>query len=270
MLRPLPLLAALVAGLGYVTSAQALFSDDEARIAINAMRKELTAMHGQIAQLEAGQKASLSMSDQIDSLKQSQAALSGRIEVLENQLAQQQKNAKDLYADLDSRLRALSSRTAKLEPQTVQIGSEKVQVMPSEKSAFDAGLAAFQDGKYEECVKHFKTLLASSPRSAYAPEALYWQGNAHFALQQYQEAAAAEDQLVRDFSNSPRVPDAMLSLASAQTALGNVRAAAATYETLGKRYPESEQAKMAAERLAELKPALPSSKKSTAPARKSR
>ena len=268
--RKLPLLAALVAGIGFASNASALFSDDEARVAINAMRKQMTAMQGQIDQLETAQKANLSIANQIEQLRQSQSALSGRIEVLENQVAQQQKNSKELYADLDARLRALSSRTTKLEPVTVTIGSEKAQVMPAEKSAFDAGLAAFQDGKYEESIAQFRKLEAVNPRSAYAPEALYWEGNARFALQQYKEAAEAEDRLIRSYSSSSRLPDAMLSLASAQTALGNVRAAYSTYQTLASRYPDTDQARVAAERMTELKPALPASGKKSAPAKKSR
>ena len=250
MLKPLPLLAALIAGLGYMTSAQAFFSDDEARIAINALRKEMTAVQGRIDQIESSQKASLAIADQIEALKQSQAKFFGRLEVLENQLAQQQKNAKDIYADLDSRLRTLDARTSKLEHQ-------KVQVPAPEKNAYDAGLAAFQAGKYAESVRQFKQLLSAAPHSAYAPEALYWQGNAFFALQSYQEAAAVEDQMIRTFSSSSRVPDAMLSLASSQTALGNMRAAYSTYESLAKRFPASEQAKIAAERMKELKATLP-------------
>ena len=106
-------------------------------------------------------------------------------------------------------------------------------------------------------MRQFKQLLSAAPHSAYAPEALYWQGNAFFALQSYQEAAAVEDQMIRTFSSSSRVPDAMLSLASSQTALGNMRAAYSTYESLAKRFPASEQAKIAAERMKELKATLP-------------
>ena len=46
--RLLPLAAAMIAGLGYVSSAQALFEDNDARIAINAMRKDMVTMQAQI------------------------------------------------------------------------------------------------------------------------------------------------------------------------------------------------------------------------------
>ena len=50
--RLLPLAAAMIAGLGYVSSAQALFEDNDARIAINAMRKDMVTMQAQISRLE--------------------------------------------------------------------------------------------------------------------------------------------------------------------------------------------------------------------------
>lgn len=257
MFRPLPLIAALAAGVGCMSSANAFFSDDEARLAINAMRKQMVTMQSQISQLESAQKANLAVSNQVDAIRQTQAQLSGRIEVLENQLAQQQKNTKDLYTDLDSRLRAMNARIAKVEPQTVQVDGAKVQVQPREKTLYDAGMSAFQAGKYQDSITQFQQLDALNPRSPYLPEALYWQGNAFFALQQYSEAASAQERVIRDFSGSKRVPDAMLSLASAQTALGSVRAAYATYDALKKRYPGTEQSKLADQRMTELKPALP-------------
>lgn len=88
---PLPLAAAMIAGLGYVSSAQALFEDNDARIAINAMRKDMVTMQAQISRLENGQKASLALSDQIASLQERQSVLSGRLETLENRIAQQEK-----------------------------------------------------------------------------------------------------------------------------------------------------------------------------------
>ena len=112
--RLLPLAAAMIAGLGYVSSAQALFEDNDARIAINAMRKDMVTMQAQISRLENGQKASLALSDQIASLQERQSVLSGRLETLENRIAQQEKNSRDLYTDLDSRLRKPPRRTLRL------------------------------------------------------------------------------------------------------------------------------------------------------------
>ena len=111
--RLLPLAAAMIAGLGYVSSAH--FEDNDARIAINAMRKDMVTMQAQISRLENGQKASLALSDQIASLQERQSVLSGRLETLENRIAQQEKNSRDLYTDLDSRLRKLDGRVAKAE-----------------------------------------------------------------------------------------------------------------------------------------------------------
>ena len=265
--RLLPLAAAMIAGLGYVSSAQALFEDNDARIAINAMRKDMVTMQAQISRLENGQKASLALSDQIASLQERQSVLSGRLETLENRIAQQEKNSRDLYTDLDSRLRKLDGRVAKAEtaaqnapagePGSDPAAQGQAAAASNEKGFYDRGLSSFQSGQYADSVKAFSSLISGYPQSTYLPEAMYWQGNAYFALQKYKDAAAVEDRLTRQYPNSTRTPDALLSLASAQTALGNIRAANSTLTSLQKRFPKTEQAKLAAQRQKELKAALP-------------
>ena len=254
--RLLPLAAAMIAGLGYVSSAQALFEDNDARIAINAMRKDMVTMQAQISRLENGQKASLALSDQIASLQERQSVLSGRLETLENRIAQQEKNSRDLYTDLDSRLRKLDGRVAKAEtaaqnapagePGSDPAAQGQAAAASNEKGFYDRGLSSFQSGQYADSVKAFSSLISGYPQSTYLPEAMYWQGNAYFALQK-----------TRQYPNSTRTPDALLSLASAQTALGNIRAANSTLTSLQKRFPKTEQAKLAAQRQKELKAALP-------------
>ena len=253
--RLLPLALTLCCSLA-ATNAMAFFSDDEARLAINAMRKEMVAMQGQINTLENSNKENLNLVNQLGAIQQTQAALSGRLEVLENQLSQQQKNMQTLYKDLDERLRAMDSRIKKMEPQNVTLGNEVIQAVKAEKDLFDNAMASFQSGQYEESASAFQELLTRYPATAYAPEALYWQGNAYFALKNYRKAAETEDLMTRKYASSPRTPDALLSLSSAQTALGNVRAAASTLGVIQQKYPNTEQAATAAQRLEELKPAL--------------
>ena len=199
--RLLPLAAAMIAGLGYVSSAQALFEDNDARIAINAMRKDMVTMQAQISRLENGQKASLALSDQIASLQERQSVLSGRLETLENRIAQQEKNSRDLYTDLDSRLRKLDGRVAKAEtaaqnapagePGSDPAAQGQAAAASNEKGFYDRGLSSFQSGQYADSVKAFSSLISGYPQSTYLPEAMYWQGNAYFALQKYKEAPAS-------------------------------------------------------------------------------
>ena len=173
--RLLPLAAAMIAGLGYVSSAQALFEDNDARIAINAMRKDMVTMQAQISRLENGQKASLALSDQIASLQERQSALSGRLETLENRIAQQEKNSRDLYTDLDSRLRKLDGRVAKAEtaaqnapagePGSDPAAQGQAAAASNEKGFYDRGLSSFQSGQYADSVKAFSSLISGYPQS---------------------------------------------------------------------------------------------------------
>ena len=82
-------------------------------------------------------------------------------------------------------------------------------------------------------------------KSPYRPDALYWQGAASFAAEDYKGTINIQNQLIREFPNNGRVPDAMVSVGSAQASLGNLKAATATFNKVITRFPQSDAAKTA-------------------------
>src|SRR5947207_13838403 len=115
MLRFRPALAALaLAGLCFALSARAaLFDDDEARKRIEATNLRVTQIQKQlddrISALETQLKSQglVELFSQVEQLKSDVAKLRGQIEVLIYEQDQQQKRQRDLYLDLDSRMRKL-------------------------------------------------------------------------------------------------------------------------------------------------------------------
>src|SRR5256885_9342089 len=111
----LALWAALLAGAAHA----ALFDDDEARKQIfqlknqvearqKAIEERLSAIDARLGQLDSsGQNRVVDLAQLIESLRQDVAKLRGQIEVLSNQTETLERRQKDLYADLDNRLRKL-------------------------------------------------------------------------------------------------------------------------------------------------------------------
>jgi len=99
-------------------AAAALFDDEEARKRIDATNQRLAQVQRQledrIAALEAQMKSQglVDLFNQVEQLKADAARLRGQIEVLTYEQEQQQKRQRDLYVDLDSRLRKLESGPA--------------------------------------------------------------------------------------------------------------------------------------------------------------
>ena len=94
-------------------AAAALFDDEEARKRVDATNQRLAQVQKQledrIAALEAQLKSQglVDLFNQVEQLKADVARVRGQIEVLNHELDQTGKRQRDLYIDLDSRLRKL-------------------------------------------------------------------------------------------------------------------------------------------------------------------
>lgn len=100
-------------------AASALFSDDEARQALNEQSKQLVKLQNEKQALEARvlkleealrNQGLLDLLTQVDALNAEISALRGQSEVHGNSIDAAQKRQKDFYVDLDSRLRRLEQQ----------------------------------------------------------------------------------------------------------------------------------------------------------------
>ncbi len=239
-----------VIGLTIASAAHAqLFSDDDARKAILELRGRLATQQqkeaelaGRIERLEVAQRNQLELANQTEALRQEIARLRGQVETLTNELATLQKRSRDLYSDLDARLK-------KIEPASVTIDGQSAAVERSEQAAYEAALVQFRAGEFRPAIASFQQFLARYPQSPYAAAVQYWIGSSHFALKDYKLAATAQQVIVDRYKDSPRVPDALLSIAECQLQLGDKRAAARFLNRVIKEFPDTEAAKLARDRL---------------------
>lgn len=230
-----------------------LFADDDARKAILQLRGQISSLERQVQQkdaelsgrldrLDVAQRNQLELVNQIEAMRQENARLRGQVETLANEVATLQKRNRDLYADLDARMK-------KFEPTSMTVDGKAATIDRAELAAYEAPLALFRAGDFRGSLPGFQQFVKQYPQSVYAPVAQYWIGSAYYALKDYKAAIAAHQDLVSRFSDSPRVPEALLSIAESQVQLGDRRAANRTLTQLIKEHPETEAAKIAKERL---------------------
>ena len=239
-------------------SAQALFDDDEARKRIEALRLELTerqkTLDERLSRIESNaveRRSILDLAGQVDALRTDLAKLRGQIEVLSNQMETAEKRQKDLYLDIDTRLRKLEQPR---DPGATAGGEKpagEVPATPAETKAYEAALNQFKLGSYPLAISAFQGFLVTYPASPLAPSAQYWIGNSHFAQRDYKGAIAAQQKLLTAWPQNSKSPDAMLNMASSQEALGDRRSAQRTLQDLITKYPESPAATSAKQRLAQ-------------------
>jgi len=267
MLRFRPALAALaLAGLCFALSARAaLFDDDEARKRIEATNQRVTQVQKQlddrIAALETQLKSQglVELFSQVEQLKSDVSKLRGQIEVLIYEQEQQQKRQRDLYVDLDSRMRKLeggpSTAAGGEAPPVAPVAAPPPPPAPlaaasSEQKAYDVALDQFKAGSYGPAIASFNAFVKTYPKSALVPSARYWIGNAQYAQRDFRGAIATQRQMIAAHPDSLKVPDAMLSIATAQLDLGDATGARRTLEDVVAKFPKSDAAVKAKQRLA--------------------
>jgi tol-pal system protein YbgF len=255
--------AAFAAGVALFAGAAraALFDDDEARKQITQLKNQsearqksieerLSAIDARLSQMDStGQNRAVDLAQMIDSLKQDLAKLRGQIEVLANQTETLERRQKDLYVDLDNRLRRLEQTQTQLQDKL----SQGERSAAAEKQAYETALNQFKLGNYQLSITSFQNFMTNFSSSELLPSAQYWIGNAYYAMRDYKSAIAAQQKVVRLWPENAKAPDALLQIASSQAEIGQTNAARETLRTLVKKYPSSSASEQAKQRLSQKK-----------------
>jgi tol-pal system protein YbgF len=248
-------IAATVAACLLAFNAHAgLFEDDEARRAILDLRQKVDAAQLRMAdelrkttednaQLR---RSLLDLSNQIEALRNELATMRGQNENLARNVAEMQRTQKDLTTGVDERLR-------KFEPGKVTVDGKEFVADPAERQEFETALATLRKGDFAAAQTSFLAFMKRYPQTGYRASALFWLGNAQYALRNYRDAVTNFRTLVTAEPDHMRAPEAMLSLANCQVELKDTKSARKTLEDLVKAYPQAEAASVAKERLAKLK-----------------
>ena len=284
--------AALVAAwLVPLSVRAALWDDEEARRRIEQTNLRVAQVQKQLEdrvaalELQLKNQGLVELFSQVELLKSDVARLRGQIEVLNHEQDQLQKRQRDLYIDLDSRLRRLEGgpganvppaasgapapgpaaaappapNPAAAAPQAPGVtpgstaaltGAGAADAAAIEQRAYDVALDQFKAGNYPAAIASFNAFVKNYGKSPLAPSAHYWIGNSQFALKDYRAAIATQRQLVAAFPGNPKVPDALLNIATSQFELGDGASSRRTLEELIAKHPQSEAAVKARQRLA--------------------
>ena len=173
----------------------------------------------------------------------------GQIEVLMNQTEQLEKRQKDLYVDLDNRLRKIESAPALAADGKAPAAQPAVDIA-AENKAYEAALNQFKAANYQAAIASFQGFVAAYPQSLLIPSAQYWIGNAYYTLRDYKLAISTQQKLIATWPDHAKAPDALLNIATSQSETGDVRASRETLQALVKKYPTSPAAEQARQRLA--------------------
>lgn len=258
--RFLPLLGAALVALATQAHAQLFGGDEEARRRVEALRQQVEAnqraLDERLKKIEANNAGSanrdaiLDLSGQIDGMRNDMAKLRGQMEVINHQIETAAQRQKDLYLDIDTRLRKLEQAREQAAAAPAATPAAQAEPTAEETRAYQAALDQFKLGNYALAVAAMQGFMVTYPQSKLAPNAQYWIGMAYSGQRNYKDAIEAQRKVIAAWPKSEKAPDAMLSIASAQETMGDRKAAQRTLEDLISRYPDSSSAASAKQRLA--------------------
>lgn len=227
------------------------------------------------------------MLTRLNSMEQELQTMRGELELQQHDLDDLQKHQRDLYLDIDRRLRALEvgagaapapGTTAGAQPPAAAgAGMPPVpgaappgmaaapppagpvpsttppQDTPQAQAAYDQAFNLLRSAQYDQAIAAFKQFIADHPKGPLSDNAQYWLGEADYVTRQFPAALAEFQKVVTDYPDSPKVPDAKLKIGFTQYEMAQWDDARKTLTEVAANYPDSSAAKLAQNRLQKMK-----------------
>ncbi|MCG6871809.1 MAG: tol-pal system protein YbgF [Gammaproteobacteria bacterium] len=213
---------------------------------------------------------------QLQELQDELKALRNQIEIQGNQLQNQERRQRELYDDLDFRLRArerdagtpgpmAASPAADTAPTTAggmavpapgptapaagPVPAGRATAEFSERQAYEKAFDLLKQSRYEEAIAAFRAFLATHPSGLFAASAQYWIAEAYYVNRDFTTALVEFQRVVNEYPNSPKAPDALLKVGYSHLELGQADAGRQVLTGILQRYPGTRVAISAEARL---------------------
>ena len=198
----------------------------------------------------------------LETLQQEVQQLRGEVEVQTNSIEGLKQRQRDLYLDVDRRLRQLESGVVALPKTSTAVtptapvaktkGTTATSPAPSdpvvEETAYRAAFKLLKEGRYAPATSRFRAFLVRHPSSAYADNAQYWLGEVSYVTRAYEQAIAEFDKVLNNYPDSTKHADALLKQGYCYYELKNFAKANESLAAVIARYPHSTAARLAEKR----------------------
>lgn len=228
-------------------------------------------------------RALLELFQKVEVLADEISQLRGEIELQTNDLSGIKKRQRELYLDVDRRLRDQENRASVQAPPVVapaevltldslpepvvpdtatattttepatgnQTTETKTAVVTSseERAAYQAAFDTLKEGRYKKAKVELKRFLNNYPGSSFAGNAQYWLGEANYVTRRFDQGIIEFQLVLQNYPGSSKVPDSMLKLGYTYYELKQFAQAKALLQDLRKLFPKSTAFRLAGKRL---------------------
>lgn len=194
----------------------------------------------------------ISLANDISSLRNELQTLIGDVETLRFELENQGQRQRDLYVDLDERLRALeqAGQRAAVLPGVPSAAGQPGAV--GDQQAYDDAFALVQSRRYSEAQAAFENFLRAYPSSPLRSNAQYWLAETLYAQLAFQRAVTEFQRVLDEYPDSNKVADALVKIGFSHDELGNRDAARQALLRVTREFPNTSAAGIADDRLTQI------------------
>ncbi len=224
--------------------------EDPVLIKLDEIDKRLAAVERVLAN---GSLVDLTM--QVDSLQRETAEIRGRTESVEHESEITTSRQRDLYIDLDERIRLLEVKTRRAAPvvNVLDGGSLAPGQLPvpggSDRDNYQAAFELLKQQRYEPAAMAFQQFLISFPGSQLADNAQYWLAESYYVTDQFNDALAQFSMVISQYPDSRKVPDALLKVGYCNYELERWNDSRAALSRVQNEYAGTTAARLAEQRL---------------------
>lgn len=235
--------------------------EDPVQIKLNDVDTRLTRIERVVAN-----QSLLDLANHVEALRADVRGLHNDIDELNHSLETSRKQQRDLYADLDLRLKTLEGRgggaaggaagsAAGAAAANIGGGGGSATASGStsgdvaDKVSYQAAFDLLKAGQYDRAVAAFQSFLVTYPNSALADNAQYWMGEAYYVNKSFPEALAAFQRVVEKYPQSRKLPDAVLKIGFCYYELKQYSLARDALSQVTAKYPDAPAAALAKQRL---------------------
>lgn len=224
-------------------------------------------------------QALLEMLERLDALQREVQELRGMVEEQTHRSGSLEQRQRELYLDIDRRLRGIEAAGASA-PATQGGGgsggaalsapSAAPPVIPApgptasspveqagvatadpqaERNAYNQAFELVKAGRYDEAIGSLRDFLARYPGSEYSANAQYWLGEANYVSRRFDAAAQEFEKVVSLYPDSGKASDAMLKLGFSFYELQQWGRASEVLKRVVEQYPGSTARQLADGRL---------------------
>lgn len=130
------------------------------------------------------------------------------------------------------------------------VSDERRRPQPTDDPAiarYREALRALSARRFEEALRGFDAFLRARPDHPYAPSAIYWQGEVHYAMRDYGQALTHFARVVSRHPRANKAPDALFKMGMCHQRMGREAAARRFFERVRREHPDSVAARLAAQ-----------------------